>query len=130
MSTVNLTENCECTQSSSSLMLLGSELTQGLPMAVSRQCEYCLMKTKYVILKEKNIFNRKYTSCVFNLFVLIVVSREKELLFLDQSTKQGDDKLFYVPRGMHHLQKPLLCIPLKLVVNRQLPIEIFSFEVG
>ena len=44
------------------------------------------MKIKYPVSKEKNIFNRKYTSCVFNLFVLVIVSRENELLCFDLST--------------------------------------------
>ena len=74
------------TQSSSSLLLL-SELTQALPMDESKQCEYCLLKIKYLISKEKNIFNKEYARCVFKLFVLIIVSQEIELHYFGWSTK-------------------------------------------
>ena len=50
---LKITEIVKCTQSSSSLMLLGSELKQGLLIDVSRQCEYCLMKSKDLVSKEK-----------------------------------------------------------------------------
>ena len=51
--------------------------------------------------------------CVLNLFVLIIVSRENELLCFDYSTKYGDEKLLYVPKGMHCIWQSSLYIPQK-----------------
>ena len=52
----------------------------------------------------------KNTQGVFLIFILIIMSRENELLCFDQSTKLGDADHFYVPEGSHCLQQPLLCI--------------------
>ena len=83
MSTVNITENYAQHTFQAPRSCCRVNLHRNLLIEISEHCEYCLMKIKYLVLKEKNIFNWKYTICVFNLFVFIIVSRESELLFLD-----------------------------------------------